>query len=140
MRGRLEIVVAVVAFAYLVFILTLVRRRQLREKYALLWLAVGVATIFASLARGALDRVAVALGFSYGPSALFLFSTLFLMAVVAHLSWEVSRLEDKTRRLAEEIALSRPQPPMEIDLSTGDAPDPASRQPLGPTGPEGDRN
>jgi hypothetical protein len=51
---------------------------------------------------------------------------VFLMAVVAHLSWEVSRLEERTRRLAEEIALLRPVPPAgaahrerEIDLGDG---------------------
>jgi hypothetical protein len=101
------VVAVVVAAAYMVFILGLVRRRQLREKYALLWLGVGAGAILLSLARGAADRVAEALGISYGPSALFLFSTMFLMAVAAHLSWEVSRLEDKTRRLAEEVALLR---------------------------------
>jgi hypothetical protein len=100
-------VTVVVAALYMVFILGLVRRHQLREKYALLWLGVGVVAIVLSLARGAADRVAEALGISYGPSALFLFSTMFLMAVAAHLSWEVSRLEDETRHLAEEIALLR---------------------------------
>jgi hypothetical protein len=106
-RSRLEVVAVVVAALYMVFILGLVRRRQLREKYALLWLGVGIGAIVLSLARGPADRVAEALGISYGPSALFLFSTMFLMAVAAHLSWEVSRLEDKTRHLAEEIALLR---------------------------------
>ena len=105
--SRLEVVTVVVAALYMVFILGLVRRRQLREKYALLWLGVGIGTIILSLARGVADQVAEALGISYGPSALFLFSTMFLMAVAAHLSWEVSRLEDKTRHLAEEIALLR---------------------------------
>ncbi len=115
MRARLEVVIAFVAVAYLVFILMLVRRRQLREKYAVLWLGVGCVAIVLSLARRVLDSVAHSLGFGYGPSALFLFSTLFLMAVVAHLSWEVSRLEDKTRCLAEEIALLRPELPLPPD-------------------------
>jgi hypothetical protein len=119
MRARLEVVVAIVALAYLGFILVLVRRRQLREKYALLWLGVGLVAILLSVARAVLDRVAHSLGIAYGPSALFLFSTMFLMAVSAHLSWEVSRLEEKTRRLAEEIALLRPQGPIipEVDLA-----------------------
>jgi hypothetical protein len=122
-RGRLEIVVTVVAVGYLLFILALVRRRQLREKYAFLWLAVGVAVVLLALARSLADRVAELLGFAYGPSAVFLFSTVFLMAVAAHLSWEVSRLEDKTRRLAEEIALLKAEPPSihDINLSEGRA-------------------
>lgn len=105
MRSRLEVVIALVSVGMLLFILELVRRRQLREKYAWLWLGVGVLSLLMSLARGMLDRLATALGIDYGPSALFLFSTVFLMAVCAHLSYEVSRLEEKTRRLAEEVAL-----------------------------------
>jgi hypothetical protein len=129
MRSRLEVVTVVVAALYMVFILGLVRRRQLREKYALLWLGVGVGAILLSLARGVADRVAEALGIAYGPSALCLFSTMFLMAVAAHLSWEVSRLEDKTRQLAEEIALLRAESDdrnstgaPEIDLARGEEP------------------
>jgi hypothetical protein len=120
MRGRLEIVIVVVAIAYLAFILALVRRRQLREKYALLWLAVGVVIVLSTLAREQADRVAEWLGFAYGPSAVFLFSTVFLMAVAAHLSWEVSRLEEKTRRLAEEIALLKPESPTGPDINLAD--------------------
>jgi len=115
--GRLEVVVMVVALSYLGFILALVRRRQLREKYALLWLAVGVMVVLLTLARPLADRLARALGFAYGPSAVFLFSTVFLMGVAAHLSWEVSRLEEKTRRLAEEIALLRPEAPTRPDIN-----------------------
>ena len=124
MRGRLEVVIALVAAGYMCFILALVRRRQLREKYALLWLGVGMVAIVLSLARTAADRLAHALGIAYGPSALFLFSTMFLMAVVAHLSWEVSRLEDKTRRLAEEVALLRAEdhrPPEGFELDLAEA-------------------
>lgn len=108
---RLNVVIFVVTVAFVVLIVELVRRRALREKYALLWLGVGVLVLLLSIFRPVLDRLAVALGISYGPSALFLFSTLFLFGVAAHLSFEVSRLEEKTRRLAEEIALLRPMSP-----------------------------
>ncbi len=109
MQTRLEISVAVIALAFTFFIVRLVRRGQLREKYALLWMGVGAAVVILSLTRDLLDRAALALGFSYTPSILFLAGIVFLLAVVAHLSWEVSRLEEKTRRLAEEIALMRPE-------------------------------
>lgn len=108
---RLNIVIFLVTFAFVVLIIELVRRRALREKYALLWLGVGVIVLLLSIFRPVLDRLALALGIAYGPSALFLFSTLFLFAVAAHLSFEVSRLEEKTRLLAEELALLRPMPP-----------------------------
>ncbi len=111
MNGQLELVATAISLGYLLFIARLVRRRQLREKYAMLWMAVGAAVVVVSLSRGPMDTVARALGIKYGPSILFLLAIMFLMAVVAHLSWELSRLEERTRRLAEEMALMRPQAP-----------------------------
>ena len=105
--GRLDVFVLVVALVNVAVMLELVRRRQLREKYALLWVAVGVGGIVLGLGRTLVDRVAHALGVSYGPSAVFLGAIVFLLLVCMHLSWEVSRLEERTRTLAEELALLR---------------------------------
>lgn len=111
MNGQIELVAIAVALGYSLFIARLVRRRQLREKYAMLWMAVGAAVVVVSLSRGAMDSVARKLGIQYGPTILFLVAIMFLMAVVAHLSYEVSRLEERTRKLAEELALLRPRTP-----------------------------
>lgn len=104
---RLDVFILVVALVNVVVMLELVRRRQLREKYALLWLSVGFGGIVLGLGRNVVDRVATALGVSYGPSMVFLLAILFLLLVCMHLSWEVSRLEERTRILAEELALLR---------------------------------
>lgn len=102
---RLDVFVLVVACVNVAVMLELVRRRQLREKYALLWLAVGVGGIVIGVARPLMDRLATAVGVSYGPSVVFLAAILFLLLVCVHLSWEVSRLEERTRILARELAL-----------------------------------
>jgi hypothetical protein len=115
MNGQIELIAVAVSLGYLLFIARLVRRRQLREKYAMLWMAVGAATVVISLSRGPIDRLARALGIQYGPTILFLLAIMFLMAVVAHLSWELSRLEDRTRMMAEELALMRPRRPTAED-------------------------
>ena len=109
MQTRLEMSVALIGLVFTVFLVRLVRRGQLREKYALLWIGVGATVVLLSLTRRTMDRIALALGFSYTPSVLFLVAIVFLLGVAAHLSWEVSRLEERTRRLAEEIALMRPE-------------------------------
>lgn len=104
---RLDVFVVGVALVNVAVMLELVRRRQLREKYALLWLAVGVGGVALGVGRGLVDRLARAVGVDYGASVAFLGAILFLLLVCIHLSWEVSRLEERTRTLAGELALMR---------------------------------
>jgi hypothetical protein len=89
----------------LVFVLELLRRGILRERFAALWLAVcailGIVAVFPSLLRGAAD----ALGFELPSNLLFFAAIVFLLLVCVQLSYEVSRLEARTRRLAEDLAL-----------------------------------
>ncbi|MEZ5141932.1 MAG: DUF2304 domain-containing protein [Acidimicrobiales bacterium] len=94
------------------FILFLLRNRQLRGKYALLWTAMGAVLLVLALFPGLLTALAERLGIYY-PPALFLVAAIgFLLVVVVHFSWEMSRVEDRTRTLAEELALLR----TELDL------------------------
>jgi hypothetical protein len=51
--------------------------------------------------------MAHALGVISPPALLTVLAALFLLMVCVYLSWEVGRLEDKTRTLAEEVALLR---------------------------------
>jgi len=85
----------------------LLRRRQLKEKYAVLWLVLGLAMVPLAVFPGLLDLSANLLGVQSGPNLLLFVAALVLLLVCVHLSWEVSRLEDKSRALAEEIGLLR---------------------------------
>ena len=104
---RLHWLTGVAGIVLMLVILRLVRRRQLRAKYSLLWLAVGVAFVVLGVSPGLLDWAARRTGVAYAPDLLFLVGTVFLVLVVMHLSWEVSRLEDRSKLLAEEVALMR---------------------------------
>lgn len=102
----------------------LLRRRQLKEKYAVLWLVVGLGMVPLAVFPGLLDLSADLLGVQSGPNLLLFVAALVLLLVCVHLSWEVSRLEDKSRALAEEIGLLR------LEISHG--PREAPRTPAAP--------
>jgi hypothetical protein len=104
---RLTVLTAVTAVILLAVIIELVRRRQLREKYAVLWIGVGVAVLLLGFFPGMLNALAVAVGVSSGASLVLFLGVVFLLLVCIHLSWEASRLEEETRTLAEEVALMR---------------------------------
>ena len=109
MSAQARLLVAVVAILTVGFILRLVRRRQLRAKYSILWVCVGLTLVALAAWPKLLDRVSISLGISYGPATLFLFAITLLLLVVIHFSWELSRLEERTRTLAEEVAFLRLQ-------------------------------
>jgi hypothetical protein len=86
-------------------IVELLRRRQLGEKYAVLWLVVGILLLVFTAFPGLLTGLASALGVAVPTNLMFFVGILFLVGVVLHLSWEVSRLENETRKLAEDLAI-----------------------------------
>lgn len=104
---KLTILTAIIGFALLVIIFELMRRRQLREKYALLWGAVAIVVVPLALFPRLLDTVASVVGVVSGVSLVLFLGLVFLLILSLHLSWEVSALEEETRTLAEEIALLR---------------------------------
>jgi hypothetical protein len=88
-------------------IIELLRRRQLKEKYAVLWLLVGLVLVVFTAFPALLERISTALGVAVPTNLLFFVAILFLVGVVLHLSWEASRLENETRKLAEDVAILR---------------------------------
>ncbi len=107
LSGRGHLFIAVVTLVALFFILRLVRRRQLSGKYALLWTVVAVVLGVLAVWPGLLTNVSEFVGVHYPPALFLLVTTGFLFLVVIHFSYELSRLEERTRTLAEEIALLR---------------------------------
>jgi hypothetical protein len=104
---KLTILTAITGLAVLVAIFELVRRRQLREKYALLWAMVALVVVPLALFPRLLDTVSHTVGIASGVSLVLFLGLVFLLLVCIHLSWEVSQLEEETRTLAEDIALLR---------------------------------
>ena len=107
MSTRAHVIVIVIAVGSLAFILRLVAMRQLRTKYALLWLTVGLLLLPFAAFPGLLDDIASWMGVGYAPAAFLFLALGFLAAVVVHLTWELTRLEVRSRTLAEDVALLR---------------------------------
>ncbi|HEX2118910.1 MAG TPA: DUF2304 domain-containing protein [Acidimicrobiales bacterium] len=95
----------------LLFIVRMVRRNQLPSRYALLWLSIGAVIAFLAMFPGVLDRVSSWLGIAYAPGTFFLGAITLLLLIVVHFSWELARLDARTRLLAEELAVLRADPP-----------------------------
>ncbi len=89
----------------LVFIIDLLRRGVLKEKYAVLWLGMAGAALILAVFPGLLNWVTSTIGVEVPANLLFFVTIVVLVLVSVQLSYELSRHEAQIRRLAEEVAL-----------------------------------
>lgn len=97
------------AVLILVIVLWMLLTRKLREKYAVLWLVIAVSVLIVGLFPGLLGGLTALLGVQVPSNLLFATAILLLLGVALHHSWELSQVEEETRRLAEEAAILRTQ-------------------------------
>lgn len=85
----------------------MLRRRHLREKYAVMWAFVAFGVIVLAVFPGLLFSASDLIGVDVPSNLLFFLASMVLMVLTLQHSYELGRLEDKTRTLAEELALLR---------------------------------
>jgi hypothetical protein len=103
----LKVLSIVASGLVLVFVVELIRRGRLKERYSLLWLFAGAVLLVLSSSRTLLESLSRLLGIFYAPSLLFLLAFLFLLLITLHFTVVISGLSEKNKRLAQEIALLR---------------------------------
>src|SRR5215213_8498320 len=106
MDVRIQLLAIAGSGALLLLVLELVRRRQLLERYALLWLFSAVVLLVLAVWRGLLDRVADSLGIAYAPNALFFLAFSAILVLLLHFSVAVSKLADQSKILAQRLAMA----------------------------------
>ncbi len=85
----------------------MLRRQRLREKYAVLWVVVAVGILVVAIFPVILYHAAELLGVEVPAHLLFFMTGLLLLVVSVQHSYELGRLEERSRILAEEVALLR---------------------------------
>jgi len=102
---RAGLVGALAAFVVILVVLRLVARRRLLVKYAVLWLMVSVILVVVALIPNSLAAVSSALGFVVPANLLFFGAFVLLLFVPVQLSVELTEVEARVQRLAEEVAI-----------------------------------
>ena len=97
-------IAAVVTVLLFVFVIELVRRRLLVERYALLWMAAAAVMVVLAIWNDALGFVADTLGIQSPPNALFLLGLAAVLGMILNFSVAISRLSEETKILAQLVA------------------------------------
>ncbi|BCW19687.1 hypothetical protein NtRootA9_23950 [Arthrobacter sp. NtRootA9] len=91
----------------LVIIFEMLRRRHLREKYAVIWIIIGIGVLVLAAFPQLLFWLSGVLGVKVPSNLLFAMALVLLVSVCLHLSFEQSQAEDEIRVLAEEVGILR---------------------------------
>jgi hypothetical protein len=105
MSPRTQLIGVVVIVMALVLIVELVRRRQLRTGYSLLWLFVGLVVLILALWKDLVASLAQLLGVQSPGSMLFAAGILFALLILLEHSLALSTLWHDNKSLTQEIAL-----------------------------------
>jgi hypothetical protein len=105
MSAKLTLFTIIGSSLLLLLVLDLVRRRYLKERYALLWIVTGSLFLLLSIRTDLLHWISSLLGFSLPSNALFVLSYVFFLLVILGLTVVTSRLSEKNRALTQEVVL-----------------------------------
>ncbi len=107
LTAQTRIIAAVLAIAFMVLILELIRRDKLQERYSVVWFVAGLGMLAGAAFPGLLELVADAMGVRDTNVALFSIVLLFLLGLALNFSVIMSRQAAQITRLAQERALEK---------------------------------
>lgn len=106
MNLRVQIIVGVIVGLALCVIVNMIRKKQLELKYALTWLGVGIVILILDCFPQLITWLAVKAGVAKPVNMLFFLGFCFSLVIIFVLTVTVSRMSNKIKQLAQEIALS----------------------------------
>ena len=107
LTAQTRIIAAVLAIAFMVLILELIRRDKLQERYSVVWFVAGLGMLAGAAFPGLLELVADAMGVRDTNVALFSIVLLLLRGLALNFSVIMSRQAAQITRLAQERALEK---------------------------------
>jgi hypothetical protein len=100
-----RIIAALLALAFMLMILELIRRDKLLERYSVVWFLLGLVMLAGAAFPGLLELLAKALGVRDVTIALFSMVLLLLLALALNFSVIASRQSKQITRLAQQSAI-----------------------------------
>ena len=107
LTSQTRILAAAIAICFMVFILELIRRDRLQERYSVIWLVAGLGMLAGAAFPGLLEVAADLMGVRDTNVALFSIFILLLLGLALNFSVIMSRQAAQITRLAQERALEK---------------------------------
>ena len=105
MNLKITLIGIVAALVIILVVFELIRRKALKERYALLWLALALILIILSVSGSLLQKIADLLNIYYPPSILFSLAFLFMFAIMIHFSVVLSRHDRGYNKMIQKLSI-----------------------------------
>jgi hypothetical protein len=102
--GQPQVLIGFLAIIFFLFTIEFIRKRHLREEYAILWLSMSLAIAVLSLWPGLVPLLSHLTGLYY-VSAVMAIIFIFLISVLMHYSIVISRIKETNKELVQRYAL-----------------------------------
>lgn len=100
-----RILVVGLSLCLMLLILELIRRKKLKEKYAILWLIAGGGILIFAVSNRLLDWATALLGITLPVNTVFFFGIFFIVLINLHFSLVISNLTEQNKKIAQRLAL-----------------------------------
>jgi hypothetical protein len=107
LTSQTRILAGLIAVAFMLMILELIRRNRLQERYSVVWFVAGLGMLAGAAFPGLLGTVADLMGVRDTNVALFSIILLLLLGLALNFSVIMSRQSAQITRLAQERALEK---------------------------------
>ncbi len=107
LTSQTRILAALIAVAFMLMILELIRRDRLQERFSVVWFVAGIGMLAGAIFPGLLGTVADLMGVRDTNVALFSIILLLLLGLALNFSVIMSRQAAQITRLAQERALEQ---------------------------------
>lgn len=104
---KIQILGITFSLIILMSVIFLVRERMLKEKYALVWLLIGLFTLIMSVFKDLMDWFSFLIGVEYAPSAFFALLIACAYLLLLNMSVSISGLRTHNKALTQELGLTK---------------------------------
>lgn len=102
---KVRVLVFTLSLLWLLFILRMVKRRKIWERYAIFWVYIGFAVLFVPLLVDVFDYLLTQVGVTHPPSFFFLVAILGILLLLLQLTVEITTLVRRSRDTVQELAI-----------------------------------
>lgn len=101
---QMQLIIGVISIGFFLITFEFIRKKYLREEYAILWLLTSFAIAILSLWPGLIDIISRVTGFYY-ITAIVIVIFVFVIAILMHYSIVISKIKDTNKELVQRCAL-----------------------------------